>query len=92
MEDDWSAPDRQAEDEARALPNAAMGKQYPEPALTRRLHYGQWAEEEMEEWNRQQEEENGKGGNIWNGITDKENGRRRKQIGQKGEAEIAGGI
>ena len=44
----------------------------------------------MEEWNRQQEEENGKGGNIWNGITDKENGRRRKQRGQKGEAEIAG--
>ena len=52
-EDDWSMPERLAEDEVRAKEKAALRKQaHPEPATKRRLQYGQWAEEEMADWNK----------------------------------------
>ena len=41
------------EDEVRAKAMAVLRKkEYPEPSTKRRLQYGQWAEEEMAEWNK----------------------------------------
>ena len=91
-EDDWSMPERLAEDERRAKAKASQRKRNTRNQQSRDdCNMDNGRKSKYRNGTSRKKKDGGKRRNTSNGINDKENGRGRKQTSQKGEAGAVGG-
>ena len=87
-EDDWSTPERQAEDKRGAESKAAQTKHITRNLQSHENHNGLM--KNLKNGTGRRRMENGRGGNMRSGAKNERNGERRRQRDHKGEVGTVG--